>query len=176
MPNNNPKGGAQWAPAHIDALCEYLSEPGQSFSQIADLLNGKFGTAYTRNSTIGKASRLGLKSLNPSGVTFASKKPRQPRKSRAGEKRKYVRATHNSTTALRIVREVAIEQLRCVEVVPQHVALLDLTGCAYPYGDGPFTFCNHEKFAGSSYCPKHHFLCWVPPRVLYDRVMRREAA
>lgn len=49
--------------------------------------------------------------------------------------------------------------------VPLMIGLMDLTDttCRYPIGDGPFVFCGHEKQAGSSYCPGHHALCYVPP-------------
>lgn len=176
MPLNNPKGGAQWAPEHIAALREHMDKPGKSFTQIADLINSQFGTGYTRNSTIGKASRLGLKSLNPSGVTFS---PRKPRKKKPGEvRRKYIRSTHNSTSALRIVREFEIEKLRCAEVVPLNLTFADNDGCWYATGGTApnHLFCGHDKRAGSSYCTGHHFLCWEPPRRLIDRAPMREAA
>jgi hypothetical protein len=31
-----------------------------------------------------------------------------------------------------------------------------VTGCRYPYGNGPYSFCGHAKHEGSSYCPAHH--------------------
>jgi hypothetical protein len=32
---------------------------------------------------------------------------------------------------------------------------LDAEGCRYPFGDGPFTFCNHAQHEGSTYCGPH---------------------
>lgn len=54
---------------------------------------------------------------------------------------------------------------RAVSVDPLHIsfASLNADSCRYPYGDGPFTFCGHVRFAGSSYCESHSFLCEQVP-------------
>src|ERR1700730_9836257 len=48
-----------WAPEHSNALREYLAK-GMSYSEIAEAINEKFKTAYSRNATIGRAKRMGL--------------------------------------------------------------------------------------------------------------------
>ena len=48
-----------WAPAHSEALREYLGK-GMSYSEIADAINAKFKTAYSRSAAIGRATRMGL--------------------------------------------------------------------------------------------------------------------
>ena len=48
-----------WAPAHSEALQEYLGK-GMSYSEIADAINAKFKTAYSRSAAIGRAKRMGL--------------------------------------------------------------------------------------------------------------------
>lgn len=55
-------------------------------------------------------------------------------------------------------------QLRCVEITPRHVLLLDLkpNDCRYPYGDRDITFCGHPKQEGFSYCTPHRFLTSRP--------------
>ena len=55
-------------------------------------------------------------------------------------------------------------KLRCAGIVPHHVDLMDraANGCCYPFGDGPFTYCNHERREDSSYCGPHHDLMHVP--------------
>src|SRR5260370_260848 len=50
---------SNWAPEHSQALREYLAK-GMSYSEIADAINSRFGTAYTRNATIGRGRRIGL--------------------------------------------------------------------------------------------------------------------
>lgn len=57
-------------------------------------------------------------------------------------------------------------KMRCAGIEPRHLTLLersDLTDCHFPYGDGPYTYCGHPRKGGSSYCPAHHDLVWVPP-------------
>ena len=52
-------------------------------------------------------------------------------------------------------------KLRCVEIVPRHLALVDLEpgDCRYPYGGDEegeaITFCGHARHPGSSYCVSH---------------------
>ena len=53
-----------WAPAHCDALRECLAR-GMSFAEAADAINTRFGTAYSRNATIGRAKRMGLGGPGP---------------------------------------------------------------------------------------------------------------
>lgn len=62
---------------------------------------------------------------------------------------------------VRVVPPAEVIALRCEEIVPLHVTLMDLqpNGCRYPYGDGPFTFCGHPKLIGASYCLDHFDLC-----------------
>ena len=53
-----------WEAAHSQALREYLAK-GMSYSEIADAINARFGTAYSRNAAIGRAKRLGLSGARP---------------------------------------------------------------------------------------------------------------
>src|SRR5437667_1493773 len=48
-----------WAPEHCDALREYHTK-GMSYSKIAEAINAKFGTVYSRNAAIGRGKRMGL--------------------------------------------------------------------------------------------------------------------
>jgi GcrA cell cycle regulator len=60
------------------------------------------------------------------------------------------------------------DKLRCVEINPRHLSLLDLErgDCRYPYGgeeDGEaITFCGHPRRLGSSYCTPHFHLTRGP--------------
>jgi hypothetical protein len=38
-----------------------------------------------------------------------------------------------------------------------------------------FRFCNHPKKDGSSYCPEHHALCYVPMSAAKDKAKRNAA-
>ncbi len=67
--------------------------------------------------------------------------------------------------------------LRCVEIVPRNISLIELENgdCRYPYGDEIITFCGHPQQEGSSYCAAHHFLCLAPPQPKRDRYFRLAA-
>ena len=56
-------------------------------------------------------------------------------------------------------------RLRCVEIVPRNLTLLELedNDCRFPYGEGTITFCGHPKLKGSAYCGPHNAICWVAP-------------
>jgi GcrA cell cycle regulator len=160
---------ANWVPEHCDALRDYLAK-GISYSQIADAINAKFKTAYSRSAVIGRARRMGLSgpdrpdSLRRSKDGLAhwpklpprAKKPRlrQPRERHAPEFMPKTPAFERTDTA----------RLRCVEIVPRHLGLVDLEDgdCRYPYGGDAdreaITFCGHPRRDGSSYCTPHLYL------------------
>ena len=65
------------------------------------------------------------------------------------------------------LRQEAV-RLRCVDVNPRHLTLVELErgDCRYPYG-GEFegetlTFCGHRRRKGSSYCTPHFHLTRNP--------------
>jgi GcrA cell cycle regulator len=180
MPNNNPNGGQQWHDDHCAELTRLLAT-GMVYRLIAETLNEKFGTSHTKNAIVGKVQRLNLmppqKEKRPPYVrrpkTKSSQRPRIFR-----EVMRIVPA--NISGGMRIVRAVETDQpaLRCVEVEPRHLSLIDLEpgDCRYPYGDGPMTFCGHPKQDGSSYCFHHFHLCRQEPRPLTDKRYSRAAA
>lgn len=135
-----------WTIERADEL-KRLWVSGLSASQVAAQLGG-----ITRNSVIGKVHRLGLQRR---GSALAHEnKPRQPRRIR-------VPRTSISGNVRRTTYEPAEQvALRCAEIVPRDIDLLDLelNDCRYPYGDGPFTFCGRQKQKGSSYCTPHFHL------------------
>ncbi len=140
-----------WTDEQAKALAGHLVL-GMSMAEIAEAINEKFSTSYSRNAACGKAFRLGLKSP---GKPKAQPKPRKPQPYKLRP-----RPTFNTESV----------RLECVEIVPGNVSLVDLAidGCRYPVNDiSPFLFCNHRQIEGSSYCPGHYQLSirqWVPSR------------
>ena len=59
-------------------------------------------------------------------------------------------------------------KLRCVEIDPRHLSLMDLEpgDCRYPYGGDEegeaITFCGHPQRRGTSYCVAHFHLTRDP--------------
>ena len=152
-----------WAPEHSSALRDYLAQ-GMSFSQIAKAINAKFNTAYSRNATIGRARRLGLMGPDRPSSSLAA----QPRLDRLGG----LRASEPKSMACHwpapVFEDANPAKLRCVEIEPRELSLLDLGwgDCRYPYGGDEegeaITFCGHPRRPGSSYCTPHFHLSRNP--------------
>ncbi len=59
------------------------------------------------------------------------------------------------------LKSKAMPKIRCADVVPRHLSLIDLGrgDCRYPYGGDAkaeaITFCGHRRRPGSSYCAAH---------------------
>ena len=154
-----------WAAEHSDALREYLAK-GMSFSKIADAINAKFNTTYSRSAAIGRARRMGIAGPDRAKDLAAHwpKLPSDANPPRLHKPReRYVPARMHPIPALEGAAPV---QLHCVEIAPRHLSLIDLEAgdCRYPYGgneDGEaITFCGHPRRASSSYCVAHfHLTC-----------------
>ncbi len=155
-----------WTPQHCDALREYLAR-GMSFSKIADAINVKFQTAYSR-----RARRMGL--ADPSRhVDLPSNWPALPPEAKTPtlprlQERHVPEHVPKSMRPIPSLERAETTRLRCVEVVPRHLNLIDLEygDCRYPYGGDEegeaITFCGHPRRRGSSYCAPHFYLTRGP--------------
>jgi GcrA cell cycle regulator len=152
-----------WAPEHSDALREYVGR-GMAFSEIVDTINAKFKTAYSRNAAIGRARRMGLAGPDRP-QTSPRVKPRldRPQGLRSSESRRV--EFHWPLPAFEKAEPV---ELRCVEIEPRHLSLIELDcgDCRYPYGGDSegeaITFCGHPRRPDSSYCTPHFHLSRNP--------------
>jgi GcrA cell cycle regulator len=156
-----------WATKHSEALREYLAK-GMSFSEIADAINAKFKTAYSRNAAIGRATRLGLAGPDrprdlPKHWPNPPPKQAQPQLHKPRE-----RSTPQFMRPVPIFKRTETAKLRCVEINPRHLSLMELErgDCRYPYGGDAegeaITFCGHPRREGSSYCVPHFQLTRGP--------------
>jgi GcrA cell cycle regulator len=154
-----------WAPEHCDALRDYLAR-GMSFCEIADAINATFLTAYSRNAALGRAKRMGLVGRvrpkeKPGHWPRLPPKINAPRLHVSGEPYGLARLMPHFEPAAPV-------KLRCVEIVPRQLSLVDPeTGdCRYPYGGDAegeaISFCGHPRRAGSSYCMAHFHLTRGP--------------
>ncbi len=156
-----------WAPEHSDALREYLAR-GMTFSEIAKAINSKFKTAYSRNATLSRAKRMGLdRSVRPESLPQA-----KPQLNRLGELRPVEPRTSKFHWSPPAFEEAEPLNLRCVEIEPRHLSLIELErrDCRYPYGGDAegeaITFCGHPRRPGSSYCTLHFHLSRNPDAAL----------
>lgn len=157
-----------WPPEHCDVLRDCLAK-GMSFAEAADAINARFGAAYSRNATIGRARRMGLAALDRpkrlSKVPQESKPLRSRKNPRSHENNQRAAEPTSSTPAAERPHRV---MFRCVQIVPRHLPLIELEAgdCRYPYGgdaDGEaITFCGHPQREGSSYCLGHFNLTRGP--------------
>lgn len=145
-----------WTEERVGQLKELYAN-GMSCSRIAAELR----SGITRNAVIGKVHRLGLEKRGQGRREKTERKPRVYKKRSHQPKVRIVPANGNSNQFRVIqVSTTALAALRCVEVTPRGLTLLELqkNDCRYPYGDSDFTFCGHPKLEGSSYCPEHFAL------------------
>lgn len=152
---------ANWAPAHCAAL-KSLAARKLSYSEIADAINLRFGTSYSRSAVLGRARRMSLLDNGRAGASRGQVAPA------SAISAMLPRAEQRTPRLFRIPDFPRTEAtaLRCAEVNPRHLALTDLRrdDCRYPYGGDaegePITFCGQPRRRGSSYCAPHfHLTC-----------------
>jgi GcrA cell cycle regulator len=148
-----------WAPEHSGALRDLIARR-LSFSEAAAVINKRFDTAYSRSALMGRARRMGLsgpdRPVSPPNV--------QPRLNRPAEVCPIVPISPGFSRPM----EAKPVKLRCVEIDPRHLSLIELErgDCRYPYGGDEegdaITFCGHPRRPGSSYCTPHFHLSRGP--------------
>ena len=155
-----------WPRSHCEALKEFVTQ-GISYRDAANALNVRFGTAYSRDAVLGRARRMGLGrperlEASPIPAEGQLQRPREhPRSTNDFRPLEFFRSRPAFERAERV-------QLRCVEVAPRHLALIELGrgDCRFPYGgdlDGEaITFCGRPRRKGSSYCTPHFHLTRDP--------------
>jgi GcrA cell cycle regulator len=156
-----------WASEHSDALRECFALR-LSFSEAAAAINRKFNTSYSRNAVLSRARRMGLAGQKP------PEKPPQVTKLRVLPAPDLGDPRLTEPGLLRLVWPVPAfgkskaPELRCVEIEPRHLSVVDLerADCRYPYGGDEegeaITFCGHPRRPGSSYCTPHFHLSRGP--------------
>jgi GcrA cell cycle regulator len=170
---------ADWTPEQSKALREYLAR-GMSYSAIRDAINATFKTAFSRNATISRARRMGL---------AASDRPDRPKPPPNVTPPSLQRVRERDAAEMPWLpptfKSLAMPKLRCADVVPRHLSLMDLErgDCRYPYGGDKegeaITFCGRPRRPGSSYCAAHFDLSIGPGTVserAADRVLLKLVA
>jgi GcrA cell cycle regulator len=158
---------SNWREEHSQALREYLAK-GLSYLEIVEAINAKFNTTYSRSAALGRAKRLGLAGPDQPGESLKHF-PKRPPKAGASQLRPpRERHVPEFMPRMPIFEPTEMPKLRCVEIVPRHLVLVDLEpgDCRYPYGGDQegeaITFCGHPQRKGSHYCPPHFQLTRNP--------------
>lgn len=141
-----------WTDEQSEALKAFIAD-GMTYRECAQAINERFNVSFTRNAVIGRGKRLGLCTTKP-----APQNP--PRRKRDPTLPRYARR------APHVLPPRAVIEMRCAEIEPRHLSLLDLErgDCRYPYGDQQITFCGHPILCGS-YCSAHYQLSIGPGTV-----------
>jgi GcrA cell cycle regulator len=153
---------ADWTQEQSKALREYLAK-GMAYSAIRDAINTTFKTAFSRNATISRARRMGLAAFARPHRPKPPPKVTPPRLDRVRE-----RDAAEMPWFPPALKSMPMPKLRCADVVPRHLSLMDLErgDCRYPYGSDAegkaITFCGHPRRPGSSYCAAHFDLSIGP--------------
>jgi GcrA cell cycle regulator len=133
-----PAAAIAWSDDRIEMLVKCRAD-GLSARQTAVEMG-----FITRNAVLGKVHRLGL--AMPDRPIQPRKKRHQPYKPRP------------KTTPPKYSECIEVVRLRCSEIAPRNLMLVDLEpgDCRYPINDSsPYIFCGHEQLEGSKYCRQH---------------------
>ena len=154
-----------WTIERVDQL-KSLHAKGYSNSVIGGMMG------CSRNAAIGKLHRLGLTWPNH------QKRIKEPKPPRPPVERKPIHRIRHMGGGLRVISTMTgdLFEPRCVELAPRYLTFMELGphDCRYIAGDD-FLFCGHLQMAGSSYCLKHHTLCYRKPEPPKPQYMREAA-
>ena len=154
-----------WFPEHSDALCEFFAK-GMSYAEIAEAINARFKTDYSRSAVLGRAKRMGLGEPCPCLPADVPKPPPNSKHPWLGKPNE--RRAAEWKWPIPVFERTETRKLRCVEIEPRHLSLVELEDgdCRYPCGGDEeveaITFCGHPQRAGSSYCAAHFDLTRGP--------------
>lgn len=150
-----------------DAMLEDLKlnwRDGLSCALNAEALNKKYGTKFTRNATIGKLHRLGLKS--------GKKAPKLARMYPVGRRQENLAIARAAKAAAppKLSKAVKADKPAPAPVlVPVSANMVNLIGltsrkCHFPVtGEGADTlFCGDGTDEGHTYCAGHHRVVYLP--------------
>ncbi len=183
MPKPSPSNA--W-PSKMTELAIKLFDEGMTASQAAQRIAEAFGAHITRNSVIGKWSRLGLtrmekRSRDTVPVRYRPTLFKPTRAARNGKTRLSDSVAGLRDLALQMAAFVEPQPAVPVDLPPLRLSLEDLTESMCRYivtEDSPFLYCAHEKRPGSSYCGFHHARCftraseYMPKKPLFEKQKR----
>lgn len=156
-----------WEPEHSEELRWQLAK-GASYSEAVVAVNAKFRTCYTRNAALGRAKRMGIPGFDRRHPALSPGLQSQPEEVPESPSLAVTFSEFHWSIRPPVFEPVPQARLRCVEVDPRHVSLLELerNDCRYPYGGDDegeaITFCGHPRCNGSSYCAAHFHLTSDP--------------
>jgi len=162
----NPVFQFNWTDDRVEVL-RTLWAKGETASDIAAILGG----GCTRNSVLGKASRLKLSPRgervrvpssratnrqNVAGIAFKIARVRQEQPETTSVVEALASMRGADPAGQKLLRSEAWEPIEGSEPIP--LLKLNEHTCKWPVGDAPIMFCGLHPDAGSPYCEQHHRL------------------
>ena len=157
------------------ALLRKLHAEGLSFSEITYEINRETRSTFSRNATIGKASRLGIvaQAPRPKGTIG----PRYERKPKGVTTSSGIvdtpKAKRGRTKTGQLNPDFGVLERFDAQLRPDYflgIPFLELnpSHCRYPHGDGAaMLFCGQPQQNDSSYCASCHRRCHFRPHANY---------
>lgn len=130
---------------------------GLSNSKIAEIINAKTGSSFTRNACIGKALRIGLVTHSPRALVLQRKQPRRAQRRDTN----FRRPVEPAPVDFRSLKEVE-SAAPPTEFLGIRFADLKQHHCRYPRGGNngePILYCGQPKIEHSAYCAACHTRC-----------------
>jgi hypothetical protein len=131
-----------------------------SCADTARVINEQTGSSFSRNSIIGKLTRLGLPAQPRNNGGRKAGVPQAPRKrghgGGSGKRAANIKRDRSQDPEL-------VEELPPADFLGLTFDDLQPGQCHFPRGDGPFLFCGQPIKEGSSYCPACHQRVYVKP-------------
>lgn len=172
-----------WTNPEVTEQLKLLVAGGYSYAHIGAQLSSQFNVCISRNAAIGRAGRLGLFPSAPkkAKVTPRERTPRPkiipaPKADPSHHSITVIRRCNGNSDTMRLTQTTVTDfRLRCVEIEPLHLTLMQLesNSCRYPYGgdreNEAFTFCGHPSLKDKPYCRSHSALTYQEPKPPKER-------
>jgi len=157
----------EWTTERL-GLLQSISKEGSN-SWIAEQINIRTGSTFTRNSIISKKHREGIGSACGPRQRVGNQVPPKPRKRKAKPINWFISGSRNPVNPDLLF-------IKKIEAKPQPAEFLGIElwnlkdgHCRYPRGTAaPYLYCGQPTKEDSSYCAYCHSLC-------YDRVRTRQS-
>jgi len=162
-----------WTTEMLDFMRPLYIDEGLSASRIAELVNRRFGSSYTRNAIIGKLHRMGWVIKGRSTAKQAVARTSASRE-RAAKRKELAAAKRAKSPLAALFKGEAFPLPASTEelVIPLHerkqLVDLEANDCRWPIGDpmeSDFHFCGRGKVDGLPYCEHHCRKAYAAPTV-----------
>src|ERR1700709_548167 len=116
---------SDWPSAHSETLREYVAV-GMSYSAIADAINKKFATSYTRSAALGRAKRMALDGPGRSETRRFLVPTDESPSVEIGTRTTRERRVSEFWRLPPVFKATEIKELRTADIIPRNLSLIEL--------------------------------------------------